>query len=137
MLAIEMLHHVSLPVSDLERARKFYAEIIGLTELERPPFPFPGAWFQIGDRQLHLIGGDSKATFRIDKPVDSHDAHFAIRVRSFKQAVEHLRSLGYAPDAVDPMRVSRENAAATAGFPQIFVLDPDRNVVEINAAVSD
>ena len=137
MLAIEMLHHVSLPVSDLERARKFYAEIIGLTELERPPFPFPGAWFQIGDRQLHLIGGDSKATFRTDKPVDSHDAHFAIRVRSFKQAVEHLRSLGYAPDAADPLHVSRENAAGKAGFPQIFVLDPDRNVVEINSAVSD
>ena len=136
MLAIEMLHHVSIPVSDLERARKFYAEIIGLTELERPPFPFPGAWFQIGDRQLHLIGGDSKATFRTDKPVDSHDAHFAIRVRSFRQAVKHLRSLGYAPDALDPMLVSRENAGQ-AGFPQIFVLDPDRNVIEINAAVSD
>jgi hypothetical protein len=26
---------------------------------------------------------------------------------------------------------------ATAGFPQIYILDPDRHVIEINAAVLD
>jgi hypothetical protein len=26
------------------------------------------------------------------------------------------------------------NPRATAGFPQIYILDPDRNVIEINAA---
>ena len=26
---------------------------------------------------------------------------------------------------------------ATAGFPQIYILDPDRNVIEINAAALD
>jgi hypothetical protein len=31
----------------------------------------------------------------------------------------------------------RINAAGTAGFPQIYILDPDRNVIEINADRDD
>jgi glyoxylase I family protein len=36
MLEIETLHHVSLTVTDLARARTFYGEVLGLPELERP-----------------------------------------------------------------------------------------------------
>ena len=68
MLKIETIHHVSLPVKDLARSKQFYSEILGLTEIARPPFDFPGAWYQVGDRQLHLIVHDS-STFRTDKPV--------------------------------------------------------------------
>jgi len=31
----------------------------------------------------------------------------------------------------------RTNPHATAGFPQIYILDPDRNVIEINAQELD
>ena len=50
MLKIKTLHHVSLPVSDLKRAEQFYDSILGLLKIERPPFDFEGAWFQLGDR---------------------------------------------------------------------------------------
>ena len=132
MLDIETLHHVSLPVSDLARAKHFYAEVLGLREIARPPFDFPGAWFAVGDRQLHLIMHDG-STFRVGKLVDTRDAHFAIRVSSYRAAREHLHALGYTPDAADELRRTREQPHATAGFPQIYVLDPDRNVIEINA----
>ncbi|HJX30081.1 MAG TPA: VOC family protein [Thermoanaerobaculia bacterium] len=49
---VRVLHHVSLPVGDLERSRRFYREVLGLEEIARPPFPFPGAWFRLGDREL-------------------------------------------------------------------------------------
>ena len=39
------LHHVSLVVTDLEKSLPFYRDVFELTEIERPPFPFPGAWF--------------------------------------------------------------------------------------------
>lgn len=41
-MKIEAIHHVSLGVTDLERSRQFYREILGLEEIARPPFNFPG-----------------------------------------------------------------------------------------------
>jgi len=106
--------------------------VLGLTEIERPPFSFPGAWFAVGDRQLHLIVHD-RPTFRLGKPVDSRDVHFAVRVASIGEALVHLRSLGYTTNAGDDMMRTRENLDGAAGFPQVFVMDPDRHVIEINA----
>jgi glyoxylase I family protein len=141
-LDIETVHHVSLPVSDLDRARAFYSAVLGLQEADRPNFTFSGAWYHLGDRSLHLIVPEAgeNPTFRQDKAIDSHDVHFAIRVRSYERAVAHLQSKGYRqshvtnpkPDADNP-RPMRLNPAGTAGFAQIFILDPDRNVIEINA----
>ena len=50
----------------------------------------------------------------------------------------YLWSRGYREDAGadDPKRMVLQ-PYATAGFPQIYVLDPDRNVIEINAAELD
>ena len=134
MLALSSIHHVALPVTDLARAKRFYAEVIGLRELPRPAFDFPGAWFAVGEsaQQLHLIMHD-RPTLRTGKPVDTRDIHFALRVPSYRAAIAHLRALGYTPDAADETFRTREHPHATAGFPQIFLLDPDRNVVEINA----
>jgi glyoxylase I family protein len=142
VLDIETVHHISLLVTDLERARAFYSGVLGLEETDRPDFTFDGAWYRLGDRSLHLIvpGPGDEPTFRHDKAIDSHDAHFAIRVRSYRQAVEHLHSKGYRqsdvtnpePDAGNPLPM-RLSPAGKAGFPQIYILDPDRNVIEINA----
>jgi catechol 2,3-dioxygenase-like lactoylglutathione lyase family enzyme len=137
-MRISLLHHVSLTVTDLERSRAFYRDILRLAEIERPPFSFGGAWFGIGEsQQLHLIV-HAGATFRGERGVDTRDSHFALRVKSYREAVDHLRSKGYREDAaeLDPLRM-RLQPHATAGFPQIYILDPDRHVIEINAAVLD
>jgi glyoxylase I family protein len=130
-LEITSLHHVSLPVTNLERSRTFYRDILGLQEIERPPFDFAGAWFRVGDRQLHLIV-HAQPTLRTGG-IDSQDVHFAMRVRSYRDALAALRAQGYAPDAQDELRRLRENSRGKAGFPQIFMLDPDRHVIELNA----
>ena len=132
MLKIETLHHVSLPVSDLKRAEEFYESILELKKIERPPFDFEGAWYQLGDRQLHLIVHAS-STFRVGKAINSHDIHFAIRVNSYRDTRDFLRSKGYHPDASDEFKKMRENPKATAGFPQLYIMDPDRNIIELNA----
>jgi hypothetical protein len=52
--------------------------------------------------------------------------------------VEYLRSKGYREDGGGgEFHTMRLQPQATAGFPQIYILDPDRNVIEINAAVLD
>ncbi len=135
---IEAIHHVSLSVSDLERSRRFYRDIIGLEEITRPNFSFPGAWFGIGGRQqLHLIV-HANSTFRAVATIDTRDVHFALRVSSFRQQVESLRAKGYREDAPDgdPKKMTvRTNPVA--GFPQIYILDPDRNIIELNSAKLD
>jgi catechol 2,3-dioxygenase-like lactoylglutathione lyase family enzyme len=147
MLKIAMLHHVSLPVSDLARARHFYGEVLGLKEDPgRPDFDFPGAWYQLGDRSIHLIvpAAGGRPTFRAGKAIDSRDTHCAIRVESFSGAIAHLEANGYrrtndanpVPTADNPLPM-RVNPAGKAGFPQIYILDPDRNVIEINAETLD
>lgn len=135
---IQILHHVSVTVTDLERSRQFYREVLKLNEIARPDFPFPGAWFAAGDGQhVHLIV-HSGGTFRGTKSIDTHDVHFAVRVSSYTEALEHLRRHGYTEDA-DELDLSRMvvRPHATAGFPQIYVLDPDRHVIEINSATLD
>ena len=132
MLDIKQLHHVSLSVTSLERAKRFYADVLGLPELPRPPFDFPGAWFQLGDRQLHLIVGEH-STLRHRPVADSRHIHFAIRVASYRAAIEHLAAQGYRPDAAEPLRRTKEKPDGAVGYPQVFLVDPDLNVIEINA----
>ncbi len=137
-MVIEAVHHVSLVVSDLERSRRFYREILGLNEIARPPFSFPGAWFSVGSaQQLHLIV-HTAPTFRTGKPLDTRDLHFAVRVGNYRKAVEFLRAKGYTDEpGADELRFMQLQPHATAGFPQIYILDPDRHVIEINAEKLD
>jgi len=137
-MRIETIHHVSLTVTDLDRSKKFYREILGLSEIERPAFPFPGAWFQVGaNQQLHLILHPG-ATFRGAKGIDTRDGHVAVRVTSFRGALEYLRSKGYREDAADQdLMKMHTNPQAIAGFPQIYILDPDRHLIELNAEKLD
>ena len=136
MFTIESIHHVSLPVTDLKRSRQFYREILGLEEIDRPLFDFPGACFQVGDRQLHLIVHNN-STFRNEKTVDSRDIHFAIRVNSYQQTREFLRSKGFHPEAEDEFKKMKESPYGIAGWPQLYIMDPDRNVIELNAEQLD
>lgn len=135
-LELVAIHHVSLPVTDLERSRRFYSEILGLREIKRPPFDFPGAWFAIGEQQLHLIVG-SDSTFREGKSLDARDTHFAIRVTSYTEALRFLEAKGHREDADDKLMKLKASPRSTAGFPQLYILDPDRNVIEINAETLD
>jgi hypothetical protein len=67
--------------------------------------------------------------------VDGADCHFAFRTEDFDGALATLTANGFREDAThdDPMHVMvRRNGPA--GFPQLFLLDPDRNIIEINGA---
>ena len=123
MLAIETLHHVSLPVTDLGRSRLFYAGVLGLVEIERPPFDFEGAWYRVGDRHLHLIVG-KHPTLREGKPIIPRHP-FRHSRQQLPWRLQHLTEKGYSADAADELLRLRDSPTGRAGFPQIYVLDPD------------
>jgi glyoxylase I family protein len=138
-MEIGLLHHVTLTVTDLDRSKEFYRDILGLKEIARPAFPFPGAWFEVGDAQhLHLIVHD-EATFRAPhKGIDTRDVHFAVRVPSYRRALEFLRAKGYGENRDDrDFHKMEVKPRPTAGYPQIYIIDPDRHVIEINAEALD
>ena len=121
---IEDLHHVTIAVRDLDGARRFYGEILDLREIERPGFAFGGAWYALGDRQLHLTVNDDARTFRDVSAPDSGDGHFALRVSDWEATVAHLKAHG-----VEVL----ESAQNATPWKQAYVSDPDGNVVELNA----
>jgi glyoxylase I family protein len=128
------VHHVSLATSDLPRALAFYCGVLGLKQIDRPTLPNAGAWLETGPSQIHLIDYPN-GTFRRKGVIDNHDVHFALRVADFEAALNELTDKGYREDAEenDPRRVLVKRKSPV-GFPQIYLMDPDQHVVEINAA---
>jgi catechol 2,3-dioxygenase-like lactoylglutathione lyase family enzyme len=113
-------HHASIVVRDLAAARRFYGELLGLPEIDRPDFGFPGAWYQAGDIQLHLIvpppGVDVGAPPPALSPIAAHLAFEIDDYDAVRAALERagLPVLGLGPE-----------------LGQLFVRDPDGNGVEL------
>ncbi|MBN8193017.1 VOC family protein [Bacillus sp. NTK074B] len=123
MIKYKSLHHVSLNVTDLEKAKTFYGKTLCLKEIERPDFDFPGAWYDIQGQQLHLIVDPSSQTLRSDKYLSSREGHFALRVESYDDTLQWLKDSG-----VEVL----EKPQSKSGFAQVFCSDPDGNLIELN-----
>jgi len=123
------LQHCGLIVADLERSRAFYEGALGLEEVPRPHnFVFAGAWFQIGDDQLHLLvesetTGSSGGLDPGPSAKVGLATHIALEVDDLKAAHARLGEHGVALIG-GPM--SRGD-----GYDQIFVFDPDGYVIEL------
>jgi len=49
------IHHSSVIVANTQESLKFYCGILGLKQLDRPNFPYDGAWLDLGLQQVHLL----------------------------------------------------------------------------------
>jgi predicted enzyme related to lactoylglutathione lyase len=110
------LHHVAISVKELEPAVRFYADVMGFEQLDRPDFGFPGAWFQAGDHQIHLME-------MADAQPDPRQ-HYALRVDDLDAAMAAITAAGG-----DVRRAMPEVAGAGR---QAFVRDPSGNRIELN-----
>jgi glyoxylase I family protein len=133
------LHHVLIAVDDLERSRHFYREVLELQETGRPTFDYPGLWFSIGDGQssIHILVRPD-ATMRRGKANDPYDIHLALRVKSYRETLAWLHSKGFREDLPDDhLDGIQLRPDSVTGYPQIYVLDPDRNIIEFNCETMD
>src|SRR3954452_3351831 len=116
VIGVTGMQHVALEVGDLDAAREFYVDVMGMTVLDRPDFGFPGMWLGLPDgRAVHLIEGHKP-------PHTGH--HFALEVDDMAGAVSTLRDRGI--QVPDPFET-----APGAGL-QAFINDPSGNVIELN-----
>ena len=117
-IKIEGLHHAGFLVSDVERSAAFYEGILGLTPLPRPDFGFPGRWYDLGAQQLHLMQSDV-IPGQTDKP--NFDRHVALSVNDIEGTADELEHAG----------ISVSRGSGRAGRPQLFIRDPDGNMIEL------
>ncbi len=108
------LHHVSVVVTDLDRACAFYRDVLALEEVPKPStFNFTVAWFHFGDCQVHLIPrGEAD---------DDSPRHFALHVEDAKAAREHIRERDCEVAETTPI----------PGADRFFTRDPDGNLIEL------
>jgi catechol 2,3-dioxygenase-like lactoylglutathione lyase family enzyme len=126
-------HHVSVMASNLDKSFAFYTQALGLEKMPRPTLSRDGAWLGKGDVIVHLIVNPD-GTCRPRKVIKIDDFHFALRVEDFDAAVTHFLNKGFreTDDENDPQRMIVYRTSPV-GFPQIYIMDPDNNVIEINA----
>jgi glyoxylase I family protein len=125
------LDHILIATCDLEQSIIFYRDVLELREIARPPFDFPGAWFRLGNGQtVHLVVHDA-ATLRGDKMLDIKDIHFALGMASYTKTAAWLRAKGFSEDLPESdMRRMVLRPGSIVGRPQIYIMDPDHNVIE-------
>ncbi len=113
------LHHASLLVSDTERALRFYRDCLGLrVDASRPALSFPGAWFSIGQSQVHLLEL-LPAPPAIDHSLPcGRDRHIAFIVADLAELCAALDQNGI------PYHFSQSGRRA------LFCRDPDGNALE-------
>jgi len=115
--------HVNILVTDLDAAHDFYIDKLGFSVLPRPDFGgFRGAWYQIGDLQLHLSVVEEMPDLKGGFP---HIA-FYIPADCFAETIDELKSDGV-PFVMDTM--AREDFGVPVRA--AFCKDPDGNVVEL------
>jgi catechol 2,3-dioxygenase-like lactoylglutathione lyase family enzyme len=113
------LHHVNIRARDIEATVAFYVGAVGLTEGERPPFGFPGAWLYDGTRPaVHL-------TLAAEPAGDAAPAvdHVAFAYDALDEALARLDGLN--------LRYTSPKLVPGTGIRQCFVTDPNGVTVEL------
>jgi catechol 2,3-dioxygenase-like lactoylglutathione lyase family enzyme len=117
-MKILSIDHVQLamPAGEEEKARAFYIELLGFTEIPKPPdlAKRGGAWFEAGAVQLHL---GVETDFR-----PARKAHPAFLVDELDALIVRVQEAGYETDTSQP---------PLDGYKRAHVFDPFGNRIEL------
>ena len=122
MIEIKGVAHFSIAVSDLERSRRFYTEILGL-KCVQDARGYGMVFLRAGDD--HVILAKSDAPLQ-RSAADSRRAHHAFKVDStrYNEAKAFLASRG-----VEIFEEEDRKKGVFVGR-QFYIRDPDANVIE-------
>jgi glyoxylase I family protein len=121
-LTVAGLDHLVLRVADIDRAIKFYGEVLGC-QVERRLPEIGLVQLRAGSSMIDLVPRGSEPALAAGRNLD----HYALRVAAFDyEALKaHLARFG-----VEAGEVRRRYGAEGYG-PSIYITDPDGNTVEL------
>ncbi len=139
-MPVRTLDHCSIRTLKLDDSRRFYIDVLGMDDGDRPDFPFPGTWLYLdGHAVIHLVGVD---------PDDNSGLVEYLGGDVDPGAVEGAGSLDHiafcATDASGTIRrlkqynvAYRERQVPDTAIYQLFVEDPNGITIELNYFGSD
>lgn len=126
MLNIKKIHHIAIIVSDYEKSKKFYTEVLGCTILketyraERKSYKLD---LEVnGSYQIELFSFENPPA-RVSNPEALGLRHLAFEVESVEAGVEYLKSVGV---ECEPIRIDN-----LTGKRFTFFQDPDKLPLEL------
>lgn len=119
-MRITRVLHTSVNVVDgLDEAKSFYGDVLGLGTTWRPEIGVPGAWFDVGDAQVHLVGSQPFLD-----GIDPGAHHVCFGVDDLDAAIAELDAAG-----ITHIEGSQDHHGTKVR--QIWIRDPSGNVVEL------
>jgi catechol 2,3-dioxygenase-like lactoylglutathione lyase family enzyme len=128
-MRVNALDHVNIIVADLEGTARYYAELFGLERRDAPPPLTPGnaQWMYdvAGRAVIHINSLDCPRTF--DRDVSSGPTgalhHVAFNCTGYDEMIARLNAHA---------RHHQLNEVKAVGLRQIFTLDPNGVLLELN-----
>ena len=133
MIAIEQFDHLGVRVIDEERALAFY-KVLGFEVTRRAGFDAVTIIKNAQGVELNLIINGKDLTegknILMDVP-EKHPGltHIAFRVADMKATIDTVKNAG--------IKITQGPATFGDGHVSIFVRDPDRNVIELRARLTE
>jgi len=130
-IPLASFNHVSREVLSLEKSKQFYVDVLGFDVIPRPPFDCEGYWLYGYGLNLHLVATDvpdERRKIKINRiqhfssalPRVDHIAFLTGDISTVKDVLDH-HSVYY-----------KHEKPEDTGIEQIFLFDPDGNVIEIS-----
>jgi catechol 2,3-dioxygenase-like lactoylglutathione lyase family enzyme len=125
--ALHGLFHIAIKTSDLAATRAFWRDVIGLREVARPDFGYPGAWLACpqpgGAAIIHVYAGGPALGASGQAPSGTAAIdHVSLSCSGFRDYVARFKAAGLA---------WREFIVPGTSLWQLFVYDPSGVQLEL------
>lgn len=119
--------HITIICADLTATRRFYVDFLGMQEVARPAFKFPGLWFQLGPVQVHATEQSPESGHAgwasQGNTIVSRGHHFAFAVDDVAKTLDTVAAFN--------IRIASNLQTRPDGYKQLYVYDPDGHLVEL------
>ena len=130
-LPLISFNHIAREVLSLDKSKNFYVDILGFSIIPRPQFDSDGYWLYGYGLSLHLV--ETTVSEERNKVKDLRIKHFCTNLPHVDHIAFVTSDIYIVKDNLDEAQVFyKEDCPKDTGIRQIFIFDPDGNVIEIS-----